>query len=919
MPHTLPNPVEHSEWLAARGFLEVLAEEEPEMAVICRKHLQEGLDILTLPFLPDITQAASKRAAIELMALEAKFSDVRKAARKLAAVEAAETLQRTEPDNPDCIHATLAKLREAGLTSLQVQELIDHHARVEISLTGHPVNPRSQDYITLLMKLDEVLENPRATPEDFKRIIRQIIHTPYTGIAKTHEGMTEEALIVTSAIQQATQQVRSSFREALSEAGYPGITLPETLVKVNMWQGGGDGDGNSSMDKSALEQGITASRALATRLNLSTPLAATIDIRHGAEDFMETVAHLLDAAELMETEAFLALTAEAQATHLIQWLEDDSALAALLATHKSSLPSPTARRIAERLEVLAAQPEASDKLIIANMEHPAHLLAAMLSLRSCGVPLAMPASRLHIVPLFESVADLQAMPEIMDNLLRVTLFRRHVTALGNRLILMIAKSDTTRQDGLGATYYQATEPGRAVLELHRQHGVEVAIFHGGGGAITRGGMRLSKNAGMVGSAIARAVLVYGMEACNCGIPEENLLRGIAGKLRYSPVLATVQGSDMQGKFCGVKVASHTLLTTLSQNLLAAAKATLLIPAPDYYGTDTREREHIVIAMQDAGEAFKSAITRYKAYLANGSIDALGERFRPWVTNKSATTSLGTRPAARGQSLPQAGMTAEKIKGKKLRLILDNRAIFVERMLAHEGNVATTYLGQDACFDALREYGHANTHFRQDALAHAYRYDVFFRDYVQRMTEGLFMANFAHNWRLGGMQPPPEGALRQAAMEYSLASPTNSAEATLAHLEERAHYCAARCYEAIRQVTEAEFEEREGRSFTLRDALRQSNRPLARVMERSDREGELARYIEEQLTCFYNAHPHAVLSDLDFLLAQHAYACADAPFGERDVTSRQHTRQKEQQLLLEDDTGHIRAIHLPIPAALTAFE
>src|SRR5690606_4705680 len=154
------------------------AEEEPELAVICRKHLEEGLDILTLPFLPALTDPASKRAAIDLMAIEAKFSDVRKAARKLAAVEAAEALQRTEPDNPDCIHATLAKSREAGLSHMQVHELIHRHARVEISLTGHPVNPRSQDYITLLMQLDEVLENPHASPEDFLRIIRQIIHTP---------------------------------------------------------------------------------------------------------------------------------------------------------------------------------------------------------------------------------------------------------------------------------------------------------------------------------------------------------------------------------------------------------------------------------------------------------------------------------------------------------------------------------------------------------------------------------------------------------------------------------------------------------------------------------------------------------------------------------------------------------------------
>lgn len=94
---------------------------------------------------------------------------------------------------------------------------------------------------------------------------------------------------------------------------------------------------------------------------------------------------------------------------------------------------------------------------------------------------------LRIVPLFEKIEDLRNAAQTLDAILSHPLYREHVQRLGNRQIIMVGYSDSTKDGGyLAACWglYQAQSQLQAVAE---KHGVSLTFFHGRGGSLGRGG------------------------------------------------------------------------------------------------------------------------------------------------------------------------------------------------------------------------------------------------------------------------------------------------------------------------------------------------------------------------------------------------------------------------------------------------
>lgn len=97
------------------------------------------------------------------------------------------------------------------------------------------------------------------------------------------------------------------------------------------------------------------------------------------------------------------------------------------------------------------------------------------------------ADELRIVPLFEKIEDLKNAAQTLDAILSHPLYREHVQRLGNRQIIMVGYSDSTKDGGyLAACWglYQAQSQLQAVAE---KHGVSLTFFHGRGGSLGRGG------------------------------------------------------------------------------------------------------------------------------------------------------------------------------------------------------------------------------------------------------------------------------------------------------------------------------------------------------------------------------------------------------------------------------------------------
>lgn len=194
------------------------------------------------------------------------------------------------------------------------------------------------------------------------------------------------------------------------------------------------------------------------------------------------------------------------------------------------------------------QTELGEKAVstyIISMTHTAEdLLRVLLLARESGlVDLAddPPRSRLDVVPLFETLADLNGSADLMDSLFQSRVYRRQLRARDMRQEIMIGYSDSTKDAGLLPASWALYRAQEALTETCNQAGVTVTFFHGRGGTVGRGG----------GSPVFRAL---------SALPPGSL----EGSIKI-----TEQGEVISQKYGLVDIAEHTLEVMLTGTLMAS--------------------------------------------------------------------------------------------------------------------------------------------------------------------------------------------------------------------------------------------------------------------------------------------------------------------------------------------------------------
>ncbi len=137
----------------------------------------------------------------------------------------------------------------------------------------------------------------------------------------------------------------------------------------------------------------------------------------------------------------------------------------------------TIRRAHERIG-----PDAIDTYIISMTRRVSDVLAVLVLAHDAGC-----ADGLDVVPLFETVDDLDHAEGILDQLLANPAYRAHVTRRGNHQQVMIGYSDSNKDGGYLAATWQLQRAQRRLARVADQHGVTLTLFHGRGGSIGRGG------------------------------------------------------------------------------------------------------------------------------------------------------------------------------------------------------------------------------------------------------------------------------------------------------------------------------------------------------------------------------------------------------------------------------------------------
>jgi phosphoenolpyruvate carboxylase len=96
---------------------------------------------------------------------------------------------------------------------------------------------------------------------------------------------------------------------------------------------------------------------------------------------------------------------------------------------------------------------------------------------------------LDVVPLLETVDDLEAGPEILDALVDSQLYREHLERRGNRQMVMIGYSDSNKDGGLASSRWAIQNAQERLVKTMQTEDIELTLFHGRGGSISRGGSK----------------------------------------------------------------------------------------------------------------------------------------------------------------------------------------------------------------------------------------------------------------------------------------------------------------------------------------------------------------------------------------------------------------------------------------------
>ena len=118
------------------------------------------------------------------------------------------------------------------------------------------------------------------------------------------------------------------------------------------------------------------------------------------------------------------------------------------------------------------------------------LLRVLLLAREAGlVDLAgdRPQSTIDVVPLFETLDDLDRAPEVVRALLEDAVYRRQIEARGRRQEIMIGYSDSAKDAGLLPASWALYRAQEALADIADSSGIELTLFHGRGGTVGRGG------------------------------------------------------------------------------------------------------------------------------------------------------------------------------------------------------------------------------------------------------------------------------------------------------------------------------------------------------------------------------------------------------------------------------------------------
>jgi len=290
-----------------------------------------------------------------------------------------------------------------------------------------------------------------------------------------------------------------------------------------------------------LHAGLFAVKRLLRRIRTFRFHMVTLDIRQDAEVHRKVVGECLGEDDWME------MPAKQRTERIIEAIESRESAPMTLSTQ--------ARKTIAVFQAIAfCRRKYGSRAIgpfIVSMTQGADDILSVLLLAQWGelhdrkgdVPL-------DVAPLLETVDDLHAGPEILDELLGSELYRKHLKRRKNRQTIMIGYSDSNKDGGLASSRWAIQNAQEHLVTAVGSEDIELTLFHGRGGTISRGGSKthVAVLGAPPGTVNGRLRVTEQGEIIN----EKYGLRGIAlrtleqttGSVALATAMPTHRGNDM---------------------------------------------------------------------------------------------------------------------------------------------------------------------------------------------------------------------------------------------------------------------------------------------------------------------------------------------------------------------------------------
>jgi phosphoenolpyruvate carboxylase len=124
--------------------------------------------------------------------------------------------------------------------------------------------------------------------------------------------------------------------------------------------------------------------------------------------------------------------------------------------------------------------------VISKCASVSDLLEVAVLLKEAGL-LRSHSLAVNIIPLFETIADLEHGAAIMDAAFRVPCYKAWLDARGGLQEVMLGYSDSNKDGGYVTSNWALYRAEEGFVETFRAHDVRMRFFHGRGGTVGRGG------------------------------------------------------------------------------------------------------------------------------------------------------------------------------------------------------------------------------------------------------------------------------------------------------------------------------------------------------------------------------------------------------------------------------------------------